>query len=232
MKKSKNFTWLILGIITIILGILIPFVFMQQTTYFESEKNVRPGSATYNIKITSKKEIKDIESVVVKIECVDDEEREFEVYSVKKDTDGNKYTYELQLVVTHNWNLVNDIEEIEVFYKNGSTSVSEKVGIGTKIPIAAFICIVGCFMIFVNFFNNNAKNRTIELKEIIAASTGNGGIDISYSYESEDEKIPSEDFTDDVKQIEETKACEYCGTLSNKNETTCASCGAKFKKQD
>lgn len=232
MKKSRNHTWLILGIITIILGVLVPLVFMQQTMYFESEKNVQPGSATYNIKITSNKEIKDIEKVVVEIECVDDEDREFEVYSVMADKDEKKYIYELQLVVTHNWNLVNEIEEVEVFYEGGSISISEKVDLGTKIPILLFICIVGGFMIFVNFFNNNAKNRTIELKEIIAASSGNGGIDISYNYESEDEKVSSEDFSNDVKQIEETKACEYCGTLSNKNETTCASCGAKFKKQD
>lgn len=232
MKRSKNYTWLILGIITIVLGVLIPFVFMQQSVYFETEKNVRPGSATYNIKLTSKDEIEDIQHVTIRVSCADDKDREFEVYSIKADKDDNKYIYEFQLIVTHDWNLMEEIEEIEVFNGDDSVVVSEKVGLSTKIPIAAFACVIGCFMIFVNFFNNNAKNRTIELKEIIASSTKNGDINIDYSYESEDEKFSSEDFKEETKQVEETKACEYCGSLANHNATVCDSCGAKFKKQD
>lgn len=232
MKRSRNYTWLVLGIITIILGILIPFVFMQQTMYFESEKIVRPGSATYNVTITSKEELENVRTAVVRVNCINDETREFEVYSIKSDKDGNKFIYEFQVNVTQDWHLVDEIDEIEIFYGEDSVLVFEKVGMGTKLPIAAFVCIIGGFMIFVNFFNNNAKNRTIELKEIIAASSMNGNVDISYNYESEDEKYSSDDFAQEVKQVEETKACEYCGTLSNKNETTCSSCGAKFKKQD
>ena len=230
MKRSRNYTWLILGVITIVLGILIPFVFMQQSMYFESEKNTRPGTTTYNIEITSKEEFNNFKNVVVRLNSADDEIREFEVYYVKSDKVGSKYHYELQLVVTHDWHMVEDIEEIEVFYDNDSVLVFEKVGLGTKIPLALFAAIIGGFMIFVNFFNNNAKNRTIELKEIIASTSRGEDISIGYNYESVDESYTNIETKEEKQPVEETKTCEYCGTLSNINDTVCSSCGAKFKK--
>lgn len=230
MKRSKNFTWLILGVITIVLGILIPFVFMQQSVYYEYKKDTRPGTTTYNIEITSKKELNSVKNVVVRINAMDDEIREYEVYYVKADKLGDNYFYELQCVVTHDWHMVDDIEEIEVFHGDDSVVVYEKVGLGAKIPIAAFACVIGAFMIFVNFFNNNAKNRTIELKEIIASSARGEGINIGYNYESEDENYTNIETKEETNQVEQTKTCEYCGTLANADEKICSSCGAKFKK--
>jgi len=40
MKKNKNYTWLVVGIITILAGILIPLFAFNQTTYYEVKKKL------------------------------------------------------------------------------------------------------------------------------------------------------------------------------------------------
>lgn len=211
MKKSKNYVWLVLGIITILIGLILPFVLMSQSAYFESSSvadNVDICKKTYNITIYSKEEMKDVDYVVITFKCKDREDREYEVNSVKTSKDGNKYVYSV-VCVTDNI-FVEDVDKIEVVAKSGVYIISEKVGFGTKISIAIFICVVGGFMIFVHFFNRGTKSRTAKLKEIISSSSNENS-----SLSAIDEIAP--------------KICTYCGTIAEDNDKICSSCGAKLK---
>lgn len=231
MKRSKNYTWLVLGIIVIILGIVLPFVAMDQSAYYEYDENAGANTKTFNIKILSKDEIAQIKNIVVEFDCKDNETRKSEVYYVKSYQEKNKYVYEFQVVINHDAEFIEEISEIEVATDSGSITISEKVGIGSKISIAFFICIVGGFMIFVNFFNNNSKNRVIEVKEIISSGYENVGYKESTSTdynEAERQLNSAEEAQQDV--FNATKLCDYCGTISNADEKVCSSCGAKFKK--
>ena len=96
---------------------------------------------------------------------------------------------------------------------------------------------MGAFMIFVHFFNKNSKNRTDEIKEIIASSSYKDAENEESIEELEEQtQMPTlleennSVLEKNLQKIEQTKACEYCGTLADINDKVCASCGAKFKK--
>lgn len=238
MKRSKNFTWLILGIITILVGILVPIFAFNQSVYYEVDKDTHAGNVTFYVTITSKEEIKDIQNAIVKISYDNVDDKEYEVYYIKSGKSDDDYVYEFKLVETNDWVFVDEIESVKLRTLNGVVKIEEKAGWGTRIPIIVFACVIGGFMIFVNFFNNNSKNRTIELKEIIASSTYN-----DYLPEENEEDIESvenvesktkEESKEDLAEppvVNETKTCDYCGTLSDINDKVCSSCGAKFKKK-
>ena len=239
MKKNRNFTWLILGIITILIGILVPIFAFNQSVYYEFEKDTHAGNVTFYVTITSKEEIEKVHYATVNLGYENGEDREYEVYYVKSGKSDNKFIYEFKLVETENWVFVDEIESIKLTTAKGEIVVNEKVGLGTRIPIAVFACIIGGFMIFVNFFNNSSKNRTIEIKEIIASSSYNNNNDEVLSENLNEENQEIQNNTTEIKEesaqpenkIEQTKACEYCGTLADINDKVCASCGAKFKKK-
>ncbi len=229
MKRSKNFTWLILGVITIVLGLIIPFVVFNQSIYYEFEKDVNAGSTTFYVTITSNEELEKVHYAIINLEYTQGEDREYEVYYVKSEKSDKNFIYEFKLVETDNWAYVDEIESIKLRTAKGEVEIDEKVGLGAKIPIAVFACVIGGFMIFVNFFNNNSKNRTIELKEIIASSAyGNNPEEIQEEIEHIEQTENEE--KSEISSQNQTKECEYCGTLADVNEKVCSSCGAKFKK--
>ena len=230
MKKSRNYTWLVLGIITILVGILVPIFAFNQSVYYEVEKDTHAGNVTFYVKITSEDEIKDIQNAIVTLSYDNSEDEEKEVYYVKNVKADDEYKYEFNIVVKENWVFVDEIESVKLRTINGTVEIEEKVDWGTRVPIMVFAVIIGAFMIFVNFFNNNSKNRTIELKEIIASSFGD--YPMQETLEPEIVEETSEE-TNKVEPKEEPqiKACEYCGTLADINDKVCASCGAKFKKK-
>ena len=231
MKRSKNFTWLILGVITIVIGLIIPFVAFNQTCYYEVEKDLHSSSVTFYVTITSNEEIKDIQNAILTLSYENSEDKEREVYD---DIELNKtekgFVYEFKFVETKNADSVEDVEVVKLKTMNGVIKIDEKIGLKTKLPIAIFTCVIGAFMIFVNFFNNNSKNRTIELKEIIASTSYNNYKEVQEEIEEENKKEEIKENIEQEPTIQETKVCEYCGTLSDINEKVCASCGAKFKK--
>lgn len=233
MRRSRNFTCLILGILTILLGILIPlFAFNYPVTY-EYDKDAQSGQVTFYIAVTSKDEIKDIESAIVNIKYVDGDTEEYETYAVKQSNVDKEFTYEFIIVETDDWEEANRIESVRFKTIDGVMEIDKKVDWSTKIPVMVFCCVIGAFMIVVNFINNNSKNRTNELKKIIASSAYN---DFNSYEESEivAEQVETQELLEGVKEerVNETKACEYCGSLSDINDKVCAYCGAKFKKID
>ena len=231
MKKSRNFTWLILGIITILLGILIPIFAFNQSVYYEVEKDTHAGNVTFYVTIISEDEIKDIQNAIVTLSYDNSEDEEKEVYYVKNVKADDEYKYEFKIVETNDWVFVDEIESVKLRTINGIVEIEEKVGWNTRVPIIVFACLIGSFMIFVNFFNNNSKNRTIELKEIIA-STSYGDYPMQEIIEQEVKEDEKSNIEEKIEpQPEQTKACEYCGTLADVNDKVCASCGAKFKKK-
>jgi len=237
MKKSKNFTWLVLGILTILLGVLIPlFAFNDPVTY-EYSKDAQAGQVTFYVVVTSKDEIKDIQNAIVNIEYEDGDTEEYETYFIKQKSVDSEFKYEFKIVETDDWEEARRIESVKFKTINGIMEINKKVDWSTKIPVMVFCCVVGAFMIFVNFFNNNSKNRKIELKEIIA-STGYNEFNTfeeiqSAENQSNEEEIIKE-VQDEVKEekVSATKECAYCGTLADIDDKVCASCGAKFKKHD
>ena len=238
MKKTKNCTWLILGIITILLGILIPLFAFNSSISYEYEKDAQAGQVTFYVVVNSKDEIKDIQNAIVNILYEDGETEEYETYFIKQSNVDGEYKYEFKIVETDDWEEAKRIESVKFRTIDGVMEIDKKVDWSTKIPVIVFCCVVGAFMIFVNFFNNNSKNRKMELKEIIA-STGYNGFNTfeeiqNLDNQSLEEKIQNvqEEINEEVKEekISETKACEYCGTLADINDRVCASCGAKFKK--
>ena len=242
MKKSRNFTWLILGVLTILLGILIPlFAFNNPVTY-EYSKDAQSDQVTFYVVVISKDEIKDIQNTIaiVNIEYEDGDTEEFETYSIKQSQVDSKYKYEFKIVETDDWEEAERIKSVKFRNIDGVMEIDKKVDWSTKVPVMVFCCVIGAFMIVVNFINNNSKNRTNELKEIIASSAYNGfnnyrQPEIIANQEETQELI--DDVTEEMKKaaaenIEETKVCEYCGTLADINDKVCASCGAKFKKID
>ena len=232
MKKSRNFTWLILGIITILLGILVPVFAFNQSVYYEVEKNTQPGNVTFFVTITSDEEIKDIQNAIVNLSYDNSEDKEYEVYYVKNVKADDEFKYEFKVVETGDWVFVDEIESVKLRTINGVMEVEEKLGWETRVPIIIFACLIGSFMIFVNFFNNNSKNRTIELKEIIASTSYSGYPMQEFIEKEAEEDVATNEGEEKIEpQVEQTKACEYCGTLADVNDKVCASCGAKFKKQ-
>ena len=237
MKKSRNYTWLILGIITILLGVIVPlFAFNNPVTY-EYSKDAQGGQVTFYVVVTSKDEIKDIESAIVNIKYDDGDIEDYETYSVKKSKVDNEFKYEFIIVETDDWDEAERIEFVKLKTINGIMEIDKKVDWSTKIPVMVFCCVIGAFMIFVNFFNNNSKNRKVELKEIIASTGYNGfntfeEIQNSENQSAEVSNKDGQEETEEVKEekMSETKACDYCGTLADINDKVCASCGAKFKK--
>ena len=234
MKKSKNYTWLILGIITILLGILIPLFAFNSSISYEYNKDAQAGQVTFYVVVTSKNEIKDIESAIVNIKYDDGDIENYETYSVKKLKVENEYKYEFIIVETDDWEEAERIESVKFKTIDGIMEIDKKFDWNTKIPLIVFCCVVGAFMIFVNFFNNNSKNRKIELKEIIAATAYN-----EFNTFEEIQNADNQSNEEEIKEVQEevkeekmseTKACEYCGSLSDVNSKECASCGAKFKK--
>jgi len=235
MKKNKNYTWLVVGIITILAGILIPLFAFNQTTYYEVKKNEQTGNVSFYVSIVSKEEIKDIENATVVVEYSNNEEdKEYEVYSFKKTNEDNKFYYSFQIIETQNWKYADSISSVKIRTMDGVVEIEEKIGWGTKVPIMVFASLIGLFMVFVHFFNNNAKNRTNEIKEIIASSAyeQNSYEEIPEIVEEDNEEQTQEIVPEPQSQVEETKACDYCGTLSDANDKVCASCGAKFKKRN
>ena len=230
MKKSRNHTWLILGIIIILVGILVPIFAFNQSRYYEVEKDTHAGNVTYYVTVTSEDEIKDIQYAIVELSYDNAEDKEQEVYYVKNTKSGDKYKYEFKVVEVNDWVFVDEIESVKLRTTNGTIKIQEKIGWGARVPIIVFACIIGAFMIFVNFFNNNSKNRTAELKEIIA-STAYRDYTNKETIEHEVEEETSAKNNNVEPQPEQTKVCEYCGTLSDVDDKVCASCGAKFKKQ-
>ena len=232
MKRSKNYTWLVIGIIVILAGILVPIFAFNQSAFYEVKKDTHAGNITFFITVTSEDEIKDINNAIVEVSYDNADNKEFEVYYIKSVKVDDKYTYEFKLVETTNWVFADDIESVKLSTNKGIVEIEEKLGWGTRIPIIVFSCLIGAFMIFVNFFNNNSKNRTIELKEIIASSYNEIPMQQTVESDLKEEEVNNSE-TEEVKnepQSEQTKVCEYCGTLSDINEKVCESCGAKFKK--
>ena len=232
MKKSKNCTWLILGIITILLGILIPIFAFNSSISYEYSKDAQAGQVTFYVVVTSKEEIKDMQnaSAIVNIEYEDGDSEEYEIYFIKQMFVDGKFKYEFKIVEKDDWEEARRIESVKFKTIDGIMKIDKKVDWSTKIPVMVFCCVVGAFMIFVNFFNNNSKNRKIELKEIIA-STGYNQFNTFEEIQNA-ENQSTEEINKDVQEekMSETKACDYCGTLADINDKVCASCGAKFKK--
>lgn len=224
MKKSRNYTWLVLGIITIILGLILPFVLMNQSMYYECDcitDSQHTNNKTFTITIYSKEKISNIQNVVITFDCIDNEKREQEVNFVTSSKEKGKYVYEVQCLTTHSF--IEEVDEIEVITNTGAITISEKIQTSTKISIAVFISIVGGFMIFVNFFNNNAKNRTIELKRMVSASNTNS-TSLNHANLSILQNLNSE-----TQSANETKICAYCGTVAEEGDKVCSSCGARLK---
>ena len=146
MKKSKNRVWLILGIIVIVLGVLIPFVFLNQSRYYDYTQTTHPGTETYEITITSKDKIKDIQHVSVELDLIQGGTKGYEIYSLIEEKDRNKYVYKCKLIVREDWINVKEIDSLEIKTANDTFAVSKKIGLSTKIPVAVFICVVGGFM--------------------------------------------------------------------------------------
>jgi len=224
MKKSNNRVWLILGIIVIVFGVLIPFVFLNQSRYYDYNRTTHPGTETYEITITSKDKINDIQHVSVELSLIQGGTKGYEIYSVTEEKTGNKYEYKCKLIVSDNWVNVKEIDTLEIKTAEDTFAVSEKIGLSTKIPVAVFICVVGGFMIFIHFFNNNSNNRAYEMKEIIMQSARNTLW--------KNEEVKSEELVSEPKEVKEEpqpKVCEYCGSASEHDAKSCQYCGAKFK---
>lgn len=226
MKKNKNYTWLVLGIITILIGIIVPVVFMSQSIYFESDKITGLGSDTYKVRIISKNEIDDIKDIVVSFTCIDNDTVEYNAHTITHNKEKNKHIYEFQFVITDSF--VEDIDEIEIKTDDDSFVVTRKIEVSAKIAVSAFICIVGGFMIFVNFFNNNAKNRTIEVKELIGHSYNSA--QTNNQIDEYDNLNNQADEYDNLNKQEEQHFCEYCGSFIGSDENVCSACGAKIKR--
>jgi len=238
MKKSKNCTWLILGILTILLGIFVPlFAFNNPITY-EYNKDTQASQVTFYVVVTSENEIKDIQNEIVNISYKDGDTEEYETYFIRQSKVDDKFKYEFKIVETDDWEEAERIKSVKLRTIDGVIEIDKKVDWSTKIPVMVFCCVIGVFMIFVNFFNNSSKNRKMELKEIIAA-TGYNGFNTFEEIQNAENQSNEEDIIKEVqKEIEEvqeekvpeTKECAYCGTLADINDKVCASCGAKFKK--
>lgn len=223
MKKSNNRVWLILGIIVIVLGVLIPFVFLNQSTYYDYNHTTHPGTETYEITITSKEKIKNIEHVSVELDLIQGGTKGYEIYSITEEKTGNKYEYKCKLIVREDWVNVKEIDSLEIKTADDTFAVSKKLGLSTKIPVAVFICVVGGFMIFIHFFNNNSKNRVLEMKEIIMESARN----TLWKNDEDADKEP--EIVEQPQEEPKAKVCEYCGSASDSDEKVCKYCGAKFK---
>lgn len=239
MKKSKNYTWLIFGIITILAGILIPLFAFNDTVTYEYSKDTQAGQVTFYVVVTSKNEIKDIQntSAIVNIEYEDGDTEEYETYFIKQTSVDGEFKYEFKIVETDDWEEAKRIKSVKFKTIDGIMEINKKVDWSTKIPVMVFCCVVGVFMIFVNFFNNNSKNRKNELKEIIASTGYNGFNTFEEIQNSENQstEVSNKDVQEETEEVKEekmseTKACDYCGTLADINDKVCASCGAKFKK--
>lgn len=219
MKKNKNYLWLTLGIITIVFGLVLPFTLMNQSVYFESEVVNTDVNRAYNITITSKKEISDLKSIVIKFNCSDQYTRKYELYSFKSNKNKGKYIYEFQCVV--NDSLIDDVTEVEVYTDNDSFYVNEKLHASAKISISAFVCVIGGFMIFLQFYNTSTKNRAQEVKQLVGESAPNNN-----------QPANIEDlFKEENQNTSEIKKCEYCGTFAGPDEKVCSSCGAQLKNR-
>jgi len=239
MKKSRNFTWLVLGILTILLGIFVPLFAFNSPISYQYEKDAQAGQVTFYIVVTSNNEIKDVQNAIVNISYKDGDTEEYEIYFIKQINLDGDYRYEFKIVETDDWEDAERIKSVKLRTIDGVIEIDKKVDWSTKIPVMIFCCVVGVFMIFVNFFNNSSKNRKMELKEIIASTGYNGfntfeEIQNAENQSSEEEIINElqEDVNEEVKEekTSETKACEYCGSLSDVNAKVCEYCGAKFKK--
>ena len=103
MKKSKNFTWLIIGIITIVLGVVIPLFAFNRSVAYEYSKDTQGGQVTFYIVVTSEKELKDIESAIVNIKYDDGDTEEYETYFIKKSKVDKEFKYEFTIVEQDDW---------------------------------------------------------------------------------------------------------------------------------
>ena len=223
MKKSRNFTWLILGIITIILGIVIPLFAFNRTVSYEYNKDAQAGQVSFYIVVTSKEQIKDVQNAIVNIKFEDGDTEEYETYFIKQTYVDGKFKYEFKIVETDDWEEAQRIESVKLRTIDGVVEIDKSIDWETKIPLMIFSCVIGAFMIVVNFINNNSKDRANELKEILASSAYNDFLAQS-ELEASTDHVDAQEVINEIKEelkeelkgeikeekVEATKTCEYC----------------------
>jgi hypothetical protein len=201
MRKFKQYLMLFSGIIVILLGIILPITYFNQSTYYIAKEDISLGKITYELTIHSNRDL-NIDKCLVTVEFLSGQIEEQEAQFLGHSLIGDEYTANFVLRLDN----FGSVQELTVeIIGNERFEVQEKYNDSSKLPTMLISSLIGAVMIIM-FFVTKGAHKAEEIE-----NEGNATNSLS------------------TPQQHEHKTCEYCGSSVNADETVCSSCGARMK---